>query len=123
MSLIYARFRGNRSEQMRRPRHNGGTSRAMSSLPPRSPALLMIREDPHHPAIWVLLSQKHGDNQQSLAVADAAGLPYEIKRLGWKAGKGQEKALNAAMLADTAEAIAQRAVLGLAAPWPDAVIC
>lgn len=83
----------------------------------------MTTDGARRPVVWVLLSQKNGDNQQSLAIAESTGLPYELRRLGWKATKAQEKALTAAVLEETAEAEARRQELGLTAPWPDAVVC
>jgi hypothetical protein len=75
------------------------------------------------PSIWVLVSQKPGDNNQSIALATAIGLPYLIKRLDWAADEGCEKRLCDALLADTVEAENARRRLGIAEPWPDAVIC
>jgi mitochondrial fission protein ELM1 len=83
----------------------------------------MTRNGPHRPVVWVLLSQKNGDNQQSLAIAESTGLPFEVKRLGWKASKAQEKALTRAVLEENTKSEARRRELGLTAPWPDAVIC
>jgi hypothetical protein len=83
----------------------------------------VTRNGPYRPVVWVLLSQKNGDNQQSLAIAESTGLPYEVKRLEWKASKAQEKALTRAVLEENTESAARRRELGLTAPWPDAVIC
>lgn len=73
--------------------------------------------------MWVLLSQKNGDNQQSIALARSIGLPYEIKRLDWQANRVQEREISKALLADTADADQQRRRLGLSEPWPAGVIC
>ena len=75
------------------------------------------------PRIWVLVSQKPGDNNQSIALATAIGLPYLVKRLDWPADEGGEKRLCDALLADTVEAGYARRRLGIAKPWPDAMIC
>jgi mitochondrial fission protein ELM1 len=75
------------------------------------------------PRIWVLLSQKPGDNNQCIALADAIGLPYAIKRLDWPAHRSEEKTLSRELLADTVEAATRRQRLELAEPWPNAVIC
>ena len=75
------------------------------------------------PRIWVLVSQKPGDNNQSIALATAIGLPYLVKQLDWPADEGGEKQLCDAMLADTVEAGNARRRLGIAKPWPDAIIC
>lgn len=75
------------------------------------------------PRIWVLLSQKPGDNNQCIALADAIGLPYAIKRLDWPAHRTEEKTLSGELLADTVEAANRRQRVGLAEPWPHAIIC
>jgi mitochondrial fission protein ELM1 len=78
---------------------------------------------PHSPEIWVLVSQKPGDNKQSIALADAIGLSYVVKRLDWPAEKTEERAVSDDLFRDTDHAADARRRLGLSAPWPLAVIC
>jgi mitochondrial fission protein ELM1 len=83
----------------------------------------MYTVDPHSSEIWVLISQKPGDNNQSIALADVIGLPYVIKRLDWAAEANEERPVSDDLLRDTAHAADARRRLGLRAPWPRAVIC
>jgi uncharacterized protein len=73
--------------------------------------------------IWVLLTPKPGDNNQSIALATYIGLPYVLKYLDWIAGEHEERALCDALLNDTPKAANDRRCLGLIEPWPTAVIC
>jgi mitochondrial fission protein ELM1 len=73
--------------------------------------------------IWVLLTPKPGDNNQSIALATCIGLPYVVKQLDWAVRKHEERALSGAFLNDTSKAANERRRLGLIEPWPAAVIC
>ena len=77
---------------------------------------------PHISALWVLLSEKLGDNNQSIALAKAIGLPYSIIHLNWKAGDDEEHARGSALLDRSRGAAEHRRELGLHEPWPDAVV-
>jgi mitochondrial fission protein ELM1 len=77
-----------------------------------------------HPDIWVLLTHAPGDNDQSLALADALGAPSVVKHIDWPlTDPEQDRALVRALLADTAEAQARREAIGLHGHWPRIVIC
>jgi mitochondrial fission protein ELM1 len=73
--------------------------------------------------IWLLLTPKPGDNNQSIALATCIGLPYVVKQLDWTAGEHEERAVSDAFLNDTPKAANDRRRLGLIEPWPAAVIC
>jgi len=77
-----------------------------------------------HPDIWVLLTHAPGDNDQSLALADALGAPSAVKRIDWPlADPGQDRAIVRDLLADTPDARQRRHAMGLHGPWPRMVIC
>ena len=48
-----------------------------------SPQMLDLEKLAHAqpPRVWVLTTEKLGDNAQVLAIADALGWPYELKHL------------------------------------------
>lgn len=51
------------------------------------------------PRIWVLLGRRRGDNNQALALAEALGLPFEVKPLRYNALRLLDKRLLGATLA------------------------
>ncbi len=69
------------------------------------------------PRIWVLLGARTGDNNQALALAEALGLPFEVKSLDYN----RLQALSV-WLPPTAATLTAAAKDGLKAPWPDLVI-
>lgn len=69
------------------------------------------------PRIWVLLGARTGDNNQALALAEALGLPFEVKTLDYN----RLQALSV-WLPPTAATLTAAAKEGLKAPWPDLVI-
>jgi mitochondrial fission protein ELM1 len=74
--------------------------------------------------IWVLLTHAPGDNDQSLALADALGASSVVKRIDWPLTDPEhDRALVRALLADTADALQRRNAIGLNGPWPRIVIC
>jgi hypothetical protein len=76
------------------------------------------------PNIWVLLTEKPGDNDQCLALAEALDRPTVVKRLDRQCADGvEERAMIADLLAETAEGEQQRSAIGLRGPWPRVVIC
>lgn len=76
------------------------------------------------PDIWVLQTHAPGDNEQSLAVAEALRAPFAVKRVDWPAADpAEDRALLRAFLAEGDEADAGRVAAGLQAPWPRLVIC
>jgi hypothetical protein len=76
------------------------------------------------PAIWVLLTQAPGDNDQCLALAEALDRPAAIKRLDWPvASVAEDRAMTRRLLAETPEARQWRSDIGLRGPWPRLVIC
>lgn len=75
------------------------------------------------PNIWVLLTQKPGDNDQCLALAEALDRPALVKRLDWHGADAMEdRAMVRSLLAETSDAQQWRRAIGLHAPWPLIVI-
>lgn len=69
------------------------------------------------PLIWVLIGERTGDNNQALALAEALGTPFEVKKLHYNL----LQALSV-WLPPTAATMTKAARAGLQAPWPDLVI-
>lgn len=69
------------------------------------------------PLIWVLIGERTGDNNQALALAEALGLPFEVKRLDYNALQSLS-----VWLPPTAATLTGAARAGLSAPWPDLII-
>lgn len=67
--------------------------------------------------IWVLLGARTGDNNQALALAEALGMPFEVKQLDYNALQSLS-----VWLPPTAASLTKAAKAGLTAPWPDLVI-
>lgn len=70
------------------------------------------------PSIWLVIGDKLGDNAQVIMIADALGLPYEIKRLlplpAFEKGKPRFRV--------SLEHLDPQRSDKLAPPWPDLVI-
>ena len=73
---------------------------------------------PGEPVVWLLHGHKAGDNNQTLALAEALGWPYEIKRLAYRPWELLTNRLLQVTLAGTDPARCSP----LEAPWPDLVI-
>ena len=73
---------------------------------------------PFEPAVWLLHGHKAGDNNQTLALAEALGWPYEIKRLAYRPWELLTNRLLQVTLAGTDRSRCSP----LEAPWPDLVI-
>ena len=69
------------------------------------------------PVIWVLIGERTGDNNQALALAEALGLPFEVKQLDYNALQSLS-----VWLPPTAISLTKAARAGLAKPWPSLVI-
>ncbi|MFZ0467325.1 MAG: ELM1/GtrOC1 family putative glycosyltransferase, partial [Thiogranum sp.] len=70
------------------------------------------------PRVWVLTGHKAGDNAQVIALAEALGWPYVVKRFRYR---GWELLTNR-LLGATLAGIDRDASSDLAPPWPDLVI-
>ena len=70
------------------------------------------------PRIWLLMGHRAGDNAQLMALVEALGWPYEIKRLAYKRA---ELPINL-LLGGSLAGIAKRGSSRLEPPWPDLVI-
>jgi mitochondrial fission protein ELM1 len=70
------------------------------------------------PRIWVLMGNKAGDNSQVLALAEALGWPFEIKRFVYRT----HKIVPNLLLRTTLSGIDRRQSSPIEAPWPDLVI-
>ncbi len=69
------------------------------------------------PLIWVLLGARTGDNNQALALAEALGMPFDVKQMDYNALQSLS-----VWLPPTAATLTGAAKAGLKAPWPDLVI-
>ena len=70
------------------------------------------------PKVWAILCYREGDNSQILALAEALGWPYEVKRLAYqKLGY-----LSDVLRRTTLAGIDRAGSSPLVAPWPDLVI-
>jgi mitochondrial fission protein ELM1 len=70
------------------------------------------------PSVWVLSGHKAGDNAQLLALAEALGWPFEVKRLAYRK---TELATNLLLRVTLAGTVARRSS-PLSPPWPDLVL-
>lgn len=70
------------------------------------------------PRVWLLMGHKVGDNNQILALAEALGWPYGIKRMVYK----KSELLSNLLLGPTLAGINQDQSAPLSPPWPDLVI-
>ena len=69
------------------------------------------------PRIWVLLGPRTGDNNQALALAEALGLPFETRTLGYN----RLQALSV-WLPPTAATLDRASRRLIRPPWPDLII-
>jgi hypothetical protein len=70
------------------------------------------------PRVWVMMGHKAGDNSQILALAEALGWPFEIKRLTYR----PTELLTNLVAPLTLLGIVRRKSSPLAPPWPDLII-
>jgi uncharacterized protein len=70
------------------------------------------------PRVWVMMGHKAGDNSQILALAEALGWPFEIKRLVYR----PTELLTNLLAPLTLLGIVRRRSSPLAPPWPDLII-
>ena len=69
--------------------------------------------------LWVLASRHSGDNTQLMALANALGWPFEVKRLAYRRHEELLRLFSLATLA----AVDPAQSSPLAPPWPDLVLC
>lgn len=70
------------------------------------------------PVIWALTGDKTGDNNQLLALAEAVGLPFTVKRLSYNLAR----AVPPRFLGTSLVSLTRAARAELTPPWPDLVI-
>jgi uncharacterized protein len=70
------------------------------------------------PRVWLLTGHKAGDNSQVVALAEALGWPYEVKRLRYRPWE----LITNRLLGNTLMGIDRDASSALRVPWPDLVI-
>lgn len=83
-----------------------------------STGAVSTREPAISPRVWLLMGHKSGDNQQVLALAEALGWPFEIKRFAYK----PTELWSNLMLGPNLLGVDRKASSDLAPPWPDLVI-
>jgi mitochondrial fission protein ELM1 len=84
--------------------------------PPAAPEA--ERETDRTPRTWALLAHRAGDNEQVVALADALGWPYEIKRFTYN----RYEVLVSWPFATTLAGVQRSHSSELAPPWPDLVL-
>lgn len=70
------------------------------------------------PRVWLLMTRKTGENSQVLALGEALGWPYEIKRLVHR----RTELLTNLLLGPNLAGVVKRQSTPLVPPWPDVVI-
>ncbi len=75
-------------------------------------------ESTSQPRIWVLADDRTGNANQAIGVAEALGLPFEIKRLEYSRWGRLPNLIRAASLLGVQDAYRD----GIKPPWPDLVI-
>ncbi len=70
------------------------------------------------PKVWLMMGHRTGDNSQVLALAEALGWPYEIKRFAYK----RTELLSNLLSGPTLAGVVKEGSSPLAAPWPDLII-
>jgi len=70
------------------------------------------------PRVWVLTGHKAGDNTQVVALAEALGWPFELKRFAYQSWE----LLSNRLLGVTLAGIDRTGSSPLEPPWPDLVI-
>ena len=71
-----------------------------------------------YPRVWLMMGQKAGDNSQVLALAEAVGWPFEIKRFTYK----PYELVTNVTIGVTLAGIDQEHSSVLEAPWPDLIL-
>ncbi len=74
--------------------------------------------DSEAPKVWLLMGHKAGDNTQVLALAEALGWPFEIKRFVYR----KYELVTNLVLGCTLAGVVSEASSTLEPPWPDLVI-
>ncbi len=70
------------------------------------------------PRVWLLMGHKAGDNTQVLALAEALGWPFEIKRFVYR----KYELITNLVFGCTLAGVVSEASSSLGPPWPDLVI-
>lgn len=77
-----------------------------------------VQRDASRPVTWVLTGYKAGDNAQVLALADALGWRYDVKRFNYR----KTELLSNRLIAVTLAGIDKTSSSDLSPPWPELVI-
>ncbi len=83
-----------------------------------APSLSRPEAPKRPPRVWLMMGQKHGENAQVLALGEALGWAFEIKRLVYKP---YEMLVNLPVV-DTLAGVVESKSSPLRGPWPDLVI-
>jgi mitochondrial fission protein ELM1 len=70
------------------------------------------------PRVWVMMGHKAGDNSQVLALAEALGIPFEIKHFVYR----PTELVTNLLLGPTLAGVVKSRSSTLAPPWPDLII-
>ena len=81
-------------------------------------AITSIPQSERQPRVWLMVGHRVGDNSQVLALAEALGFPFEIKRFVYRK---YELLTNLLLKVTLAGRIGAKSS-SLEAPWPDLII-
>jgi mitochondrial fission protein ELM1 len=71
------------------------------------------------PRVWLIIGPRAGDNEQTFALAEALGWPYEVKHVKFARFELAAQLLCGASLAGVKARHSSR----LEPPWPDLILC
>lgn len=80
--------------------------------------MTVTQQNSAHPLVWLMMGSKAGDNSQVMALAEATGWPFEIKRFVYK----PYELVTNLLLGPNLHGMVKEESSPLEAPWPDLII-
>ena len=80
--------------------------------------MTVTQQSSDHPRVWLMMGSKAGDNSQVMALAEATGWPFEIKRFVYK----PYELVTNLLLGPNLHGLVKSESSPLEAPWPDLII-
>ena len=80
--------------------------------------MTVTQQSSGHPRVWLMMGNKAGDNSQVMALAEATGWPFEIKRFVFK----PYELVTNLLLGANLHGLVKSESSPLEAPWPDLMI-
>ncbi len=80
--------------------------------------MTVTQQSGDHPLVWLMMGSKAGDNSQVLALAEATGWPFEIKRFVYES----YELFTNVLLGPNLHGMVKSESSPLEAPWPDLII-